>query len=146
MPYSAAAVFEAGRRIVGEFLEPHGFEWRFCGAGPSSGGHFAVGEFVRADRVLELHFRESLGMVQYHIGEIVISHEDYMRHTGHKAEACYPGFSSDPLDGFRHLVEDLLRFGRDFTEGSGQTLIAARSAADAYASVPGFSRLGSNDP
>ncbi len=30
----------------------------------------------------------------------------------------YPGFSDDPLDGFRHLRDDLVEYGKDFLIGS----------------------------
>ena len=39
----------------------------------------------------------------------------------------YPGFSDDPLDGFRHLAHDLENFAGDFLIGSGEVL--ARAAA-----------------
>ncbi len=37
----------------------------------------------------------------------------------------YPGFSDDPLDGFRHLAHNLENFASDFLNGSGEALIQA---------------------
>ena len=146
IPAEATELMDAGRRMIGAVLEPHGFEYRPGSTGASSGGDFSSGEFVRGDRRLELHFRYSLGLVRYHIGSASISHEDYMRHTGHRSEAKYPGFSSDPLDGFRHLADDLKAFGHDFVSGDGASLLAAIKAAASLANVSGLARLNALDP
>ena len=122
-------------------LEARGFAWVEGPSGDSSGGPFDSGSFVRSDRRLELHFRFGLGLVTYVLGDITLSHESYMRHTGHRAVAMYPGVSSDPLDGFRFLAHDLEAFGADFLEGSGQTLADARLAADKWERLSGFAKL-----
>jgi len=145
-PAEVAAYMRAGRNIVCAVLEPHGFEYRPGWAGKSSGGNSDGGEFVRGDRKVELHFRHSLGLVRYHIGAISISHEDYMRHTGHRSEAKYPGFSSDPLDGIRHLANDLRAYCGDFVSGDGATLLAAAKATDSFAKLSGIAKLNAHDP
>lgn len=145
-PAEVAACMRAGRNIVGAVLEPHGFEYRPGWAGRSSGGNSDSGEFVRGDRKVELHFRHSLGLVRYHIGAVSISHEDYMRHTGHRSEAKYPGFSSDPLDGFRHLADDLQAFCADFISGDGEALLAAQKVTESFAKLGGFAKLNAHDP
>jgi hypothetical protein len=145
-PAEVAALMSAGRHIVGAVLESHGFEYRTGWAGKSSGGNSESGEFVRGDRKVELHFRYSLGLVRYYIGDVSISHEDYMRHTGHRSEAKYPGFSSDPLDGFRHLADDLQAFCGDFISGDGAKLLAAKKASDSFANVSGIAKLNSHGP
>ncbi|MFN8579375.1 MAG: hypothetical protein U0163_00150 [Gemmatimonadaceae bacterium] len=106
--------------ILEPSLVPHGFAFVIGASGNSSGGGFACGEFTRGDRRLELHVRYSLGLVTYHVGGVSTSHDIYMEELGVRGQAAYPGFSSDPLDGFRHLGADLLRFAHDFTAGDAQ--------------------------
>jgi hypothetical protein len=136
------ALLSTGMPIVALVLYPHGFVWVPGSSGPSSGGMFDSGTFVRAERSLELHVRGGLGLVTYHIGPVAISHEDYMIHTGHKTDSRYPGFNRDPVEAFRSLAYDLTNFGSDFLLGSGETLVAARRSANELAKLPGFMRLG----
>jgi len=92
-------------------------------AGQSSGGHFASGEFKRGERKLVIHFRHSLGMVTYHLDSLSMSHQEYMRSVIGRANAShYPGFSSDPMDAFRHLQLDLEEHCVDFLQGSDERL------------------------
>jgi hypothetical protein len=58
-------------------------------------------------------------------GHGISRHEALMRYAGHRADAKYPGYSSEPLDAFRHLATDLRSFGGDFMFGGGATIIAA---------------------
>src|SRR5215470_5045990 len=119
MAANAEEILQAGISILIDVLEKHRFVYVQGQTGKSSGGAFASGFFGRGNRRLELHFRYSLGMVSYHLGDRSISHEAYMwsvigeRHASH-----YPGFSNDPLDGFRHLRSDLEKYGGDFLHGS----------------------------
>jgi hypothetical protein len=120
-------VLQNSARELEAVLGTHQFEFIQTGAGPSSGGHFASGEYRRGDRRLELHVRYSLGMVRSHVGPNSLRHEDLTRAqralTGGMEAAQYPGFSNDPLDGFRHLAEDLLRFGQVFTSGTVEEFV-----------------------
>ena len=71
-----------------------------------------------------MHFRQSLGLVTYHLGETSLSHEDYMwAVSGRRWSTEYPGFSIDPLDGFRHLRADLEKHGSSFLTGSDQDFL-----------------------
>jgi hypothetical protein len=106
---------------VVQLLRPRGFAFRFHGEGKSSGGDYASGEFFRADRRLEVHFRWNLGMVRYHVGDQSASHESYMRELGVREQCQYPGFSEDPKDAFRGLAHDLI-FADDFLTGTGAVL------------------------
>ena len=108
-------VLRAGCEILDTVLVPHGFHFALRDAARSSGGHFAWGKYVRGDRRLALHFRASLGLVTYHLGDVQVSHESCVR-TLHGASVgnAYPGFSDDPLDGFRHLRQDLERYASAF--------------------------------
>jgi len=108
-----------GAAVLNDLLARHGFLQCPIESGAGSGGAFAVTEFRRGDRRLELHFRYSLGLVQYHVNGATISHEDYMWSVlGKRWSSHYPGFSDDPLDGFRRLRQDLEEHGQDFLVGS----------------------------
>ncbi len=140
---TAAAVISTlnwGAQIVGAVIRRHGFVWvpgKTVIGGP---GDSASGAFIRGDRRLEMHFRGSLGLVTYQVGSAVVCHEELMRHLGHRADAEYPGFSSEPLDGFRHLAHDLESYGGDFIFGSGSAVAAAKDAAEKRAEVGGLGR------
>jgi hypothetical protein len=105
-------------------LAPHGFTFALRGEGRGSGGPFAWGEFVRADRRLVLHYRNSLGEVTYHAGSVVVGHVSYMRSLGVLENCRYPGFSREPLQVFRDLAHDL-RFADDFLHGDASILVTA---------------------
>jgi hypothetical protein len=108
-----------GIAILRPCLDSHGFAFKLGTVGKGSGGDFASGEFSRDDRRLELHFRYSLGLVTYHIGDHTLDHESYLRYLGKWQQHKYPGFSDDPLDGFHHLLHDLRNFCMDFLSGPG---------------------------
>ena len=114
----------AGVDILSATLGPHGFEFELRGVGKGSGGHFAWGEFVRDDRRLELHYRESLGLVTYHASGRAATHEAYMRELGVWGRNRYPGYSSDHLQAFRDLAHDLA-FAEDFLSGDADCLLSA---------------------
>ena len=135
------AILDAGARVIAEVVTPYGFVWV---PGPTHRGHpgdSASGSFERGDRRLELHYRWSLSIVSYHFGDSVLSHVSYMRHSGHKADARYPGFSSDPLDAFRDVAYDLAHFCEDFLGGSGDSFRAAWTAATESPQAAGFKGL-----
>jgi hypothetical protein len=73
--------------------------------GKGSGCPMAVSRWVSGDRFIETHVRVALGVVVYGWGELKITHQDYLRVRGVKG--MYPGFSDDPIDGFRHVATDL---------------------------------------
>jgi hypothetical protein len=106
-----------GASILRPLLESHGFTFVVFAEGRGSGGSYAAGRFTRGDQCLEFHFRHTLGMVSYHWGDDTITHDQYMRSLGLKGQ--YPGFSDDPLDGFRHLRIDLQAL-TGFLEGTDQ--------------------------
>lgn len=117
-------LLHAGCEILNPIMTRHGFRFIKGLSGKGSGGNFARGEYVRDKRALELHFRYSLGLVAYHLGTSAVSHLSYMRELlGDAGGNKYPGFSDDPLDGFRHLAFDLENFASDFLSGSGEVLV-----------------------
>lgn len=116
-------LLERGLPELAAVLEPAGFVYIDGGdqtdsAGPSASGDFLCSNFGR-DRRLEIHVRSALALVRYHFGDdYSISHEDLVRGVRGTERidgpSEYPGFSDDPLDGFRHLRADLERFGAVF--------------------------------
>jgi hypothetical protein len=120
----------AGCAVLAPILALQGFVWVPGASGHSSGGDFASGSFIRGTRRLELHFRHSLGLVTYHVGDTSLDHEAYMRVVlGAKGGNQYPGFSSDPIDGFRHLAHDLSEFCQSFLGGPDEEFNGIASGA-----------------
>lgn len=108
-------------------LAPAGFVFTVVREGQGSGGPFAIGQFHRDDRRLELHFRESLGLVSYQVGDRSLAHGEYVRAVRELrggGEASYPGFSSDPLAAFVDLRRDLELFGDVFLKGEPTDFMA----------------------
>ena len=110
----------AGAEILNPVMNRAGFSFTFEAAGKGSGGYFAWGRYLREDRSLELHFRQSLGLVRYHIAEHSLDHETYMRFLGVRTKSEYPDFSSDPLNSFACLSRDLGKYCGDFLAGDGR--------------------------
>ena len=72
-------LLDRGAAELAEVLAPAGFVFARTDDDSSSGGPFAIGEFRRDDRRLELHVRHALGLVRYHFGELSLSHEELVR-------------------------------------------------------------------
>jgi hypothetical protein len=104
-PQERLAVLLQGVEILDVVLAPAGFVLTETDCGTSSGGSFATGVLTCADRALSLSYRYSLGEVSYRWGETNVGHSDYLRAL--RVKGAYPGFSKEPLDGFRHLLVDL---------------------------------------
>jgi hypothetical protein len=142
MNKSSVETLREGCEILDPLLNEHGFIFVRGSAGKSSGGPFASGSYINADRKLELHFRYSLGLVTYHFGGISIDHESYMRIVlGSNGGNKYPGFSDDPLDAFRDLAFDMRNFSIPFLEGDLKRFADYATAAGKWKKIPGFARL-----
>ena len=107
-----------GSKILAELLVPLGFHFSVKRSGFGAGGEFAEAEFRNGERVLELHFRSTLGLVRYHCGGAEVSHRGYMNQIGCIRDCQYPGYGDEPIDGFRRLKHDLADFADDFTRGT----------------------------
>jgi hypothetical protein len=139
-------LLERGVAVLAEVLGPAGFEFIQTEDGTSSGGSFVSGEFLRDDRRLELHVRSSLGLVRYHFGEESLSHEDLVRGVRAleriSAEGEYPAFSDDPMAAFRHLRNDLDRFGAVFLRGGKKAFRELKKWVNKHPKKSGFAGLG----
>jgi hypothetical protein len=144
--HRATALLERGVAELAPVLVPAGFEFIQSDEGADSVGPFASGEFLRGDRRLELHVRSSLALVRYHFGDESLSHEDLVRGVRALdrivAEGEYPGFSTDPMAGFRHLRHDLERFGAIFLRGGAKAFRALKKWVNQHPKKSGLAGLG----
>jgi len=113
-----------GEEILDPVFVPHGYRFELGALQRGSGGEFAIGSYRKDDQSVDLHFRWALGIVDYRIGDQCLGHKEYMRVLGVADQAAYPGFSGDPLDGFRHLRSDLERFLEPFLTGKDRDRFA----------------------
>jgi len=135
-------ILRAGREILDPVMLENGFVFEAGPSGPSSGGQFASGVYVNANRRLEIHYRWSLGLVTYHFGKTSIDHESYMRaQLGADGGNRYPGFSDDPLSAFHDLAYDLRNFSSAFLDGDFKEFTRCIIAAEEWKKIPGFARL-----
>ena len=139
-------LLERGVAELSPVLAPAGFEFIETDDGATNGGTFASGEFLRGDRRLELHVRSSLSMVRYHFDDVPLAHEDLVRGVraleGISAEGQYPGFSNDPMAGFRHLRHDLELFGAIFLRSGAKAFRALKKWVDKHPRKSGLAGLG----
>ncbi len=114
-----AELLAEGARILEATMADHGF--RFGGVSEEKVGHrvAARGRFSRRGRALDLEVRSGVAIAAYVARERLLLHPDYMAGLGATAAMRYPGLSSDPLDAFRRLRADLVRFARPFLAGRG---------------------------
>jgi hypothetical protein len=142
-------VLDQGAAELAKVLEPAGFVFIDAGEESDSRGPFAHGEFLRADRRLELQVRSSLGLVRYHFGDYSVSHEDLVRGVRGTERIAgpseYPGFSTDPLAPFRHLGADLERFGAVFLTGGAKAFRALKKWVDKNPRKSGLAALEPTD-
>ena len=139
---TALETLRKGTEILGPLLSTNGFTYCEGGVGRGSGGEYASGKYVKEERILEIHFRHSLGLVTYHIGSESMRHEVFMRALlGRPGGNHYPGFASDPMDGFRDLRYDLENFGADFLKGTGEHFHHCVNEALAARKLSAFLRM-----
>ena len=78
----------------------------------------------------------------YHFGHSSIDHESYMHALlGANGGNRYPGFSEEPLDGFKGLAYDLESFATAFLNGNLEEFSRCVIAAEERKKIPGFARL-----
>ena len=98
-------MLQRGSKFLSASLDSAGFLASEIESGKGSGGPAAWRRFVNGNRDIEVHFRLSLGLVSYQWNDVALSHGELLRALGIKG--TYPGFSTDPMDGFKHLAADL---------------------------------------
>ncbi|HEY1484210.1 MAG TPA: hypothetical protein VGF19_15870 [Candidatus Acidoferrum sp.] len=130
------------KTILDPVMLVHDFRFALERAGKSSGGPFASGSYVNGNRSLELHVRDSLGLVTYHYGDSSMTHTDYMTAVlegtpGNK----YPGFSSERLDAFRDLAFDIDNFAGAFLTGDAIEFGRHLKTSKLQQQTKGFLRL-----
>jgi hypothetical protein len=139
-------LLERGVAELTPVLGPAGFEFIQSDDSADSIGPFATGEFLKGDRRLELEVRSSLTRVRYHFGDESLAHEDLVRGVrtldGISEEAHYPGFSSDPMAGFRHLRHDIEFFGAIFLRGGAKAFRALKKWVNKHPRKSGLAGLG----
>ena len=132
---------EAGAAILAKFLAGYGFQFRVEETDRGSGGPFARGAFLKGDRRLELHYRWSLGLVSYTVGNTRVAHEDFARARASDGRGVYSGFFSEPLDDFRALLADLEAFGSPFLSGSVEDFLAVAEWVQSHPRPLGLAAL-----
>jgi len=108
-----------GSKIVEGTLKEHGFKSDGVREEKTKGRNVAVLEFARRGRTIELQVRSGVGIALYAAAERQMLHPDYMECLGASALMRYPGLSKDPLDAFRRLRTDIVRFAGPFLTGKG---------------------------
>ena len=135
-------VLREGCTILDPVMSEHGFSFTDGDSGRGSGGPYASGAYVSADRKLEIHYRYSLGLVTYRFGQAYMDHESYMHVLlGDKRGNRYPGFSDGPLAAFRDLAYDVQNFATAFLEGDFERFSSCAVAAEQWKKIPGIARL-----
>jgi hypothetical protein len=135
-------VLREGCTILDPVMSEHGFSFADGRSGRGSGGHYATGTYVNADRKLEFHYRYSLGLVTYHFRHAHMDHESYMHILlGDKRGNRYPGFSDNPLAAFRDLAYDVQNFATAFLQGNFELFASYTAALEQWKKIPGIARL-----
>ena len=116
---SDVALLEQGVAILKDMLRAHGFKFRGIHEEKTSGRSVAVGRFARRGRALEIQVRAGVCIALWVAGERRMLHPDYMECLGVSTLMRYPGASKDPLDAFRRLRADAVRFAGPFLAGKG---------------------------
>ncbi len=116
---SDADLLAEGSRIVEGALREHGFKSAGVREEKTKGKSVAVADFQRRGRAVELQVRSGVAIALYAAGERRLLHPDYMECLGATGLMRYPGLSKDPLDAFRRLRADIVRFAVPFLTGKG---------------------------
>jgi len=114
-----AKLLEDGAHILADVLTPQGFRLGKVHEVHAAGRSHATVRFDRRGRSLELQVRSGVTLAAYVAGEHRLLHPHYMERLGVANLMRYPGLSKDPLDAFRRLRADMVRFAVPFLTGSG---------------------------
>ncbi len=126
-----------GAGLLEDVMAAHGFKRQEIRQEQAEGRASATTRFARRGRALELRARSGVTIAAYSASGRRLLHPDYMEQLGVAGLMRYPGLSKDPLDAFRRLRTDLIRFGRPFLAGDGLKQFARLAAS---AKEPGPAR------
>jgi arsenate reductase (thioredoxin) len=112
-------LLERGAQLLADVLGLYGLKFSRTAEAAESPRKAATAHFSRRGRSLELAVRSGVVIATYAAGERRLLHPDYMETLGVSSAMRYPGLSKDPLDAFRRLRTDLVRFARPFLTGKG---------------------------
>ena len=117
--WSNPHLLEAGAALLADVMRPYGF--KFGDLREQTAGHrkIAIGAFRRRNRAVELQVRSGVCVVTYQVDQKRLMHADYLEALGVDADMRFPGLSKDPLNAFRRLRADIVRFGEPFLKGKG---------------------------
>jgi arsenate reductase len=128
---SDTELLSEGAGILQDVMRAHGFKGTPVREEKAEKRPSAVARFARRGRALELQVRSGVTIAAYSAGARRLSHPEYMEHLGVAGLMRYPGLSKDPLDAFRRLRTDLIRFARPFLTGDGLKRFARLAAGGA---------------
>jgi arsenate reductase len=114
-----AELVAQGADLVRDVMQKHGFKADAVRDAKVEGRIAAQTRFRRRGRAIELATRTGIVIVTYAAGGRRLLHPDYMERLGVAGLMRFPGLSKDPLDAFRRLRTDLIRFGSRFLAGRG---------------------------
>ena len=133
---SDAELLSEGAGILEDVMAAHSFKRVEVREEKIEGRPASVTRFARRGRSLELQTRTGVTIAAYQAASNRMSHPEYMENLGVSHLMRYPGLSKDPLDAFRRLRADLIRFARPFLNGDGMKQFARFAARGGKESGP----------
>jgi arsenate reductase (thioredoxin) len=116
---------DEGSQLLEDVMKAHGFKRQVSAEEKKT----AKAAFARRGRSLELEVRTGVAIATYTAASRRMVHPEYMRRLGVEQLMRYPGLSKDPLEAFRRLRTDLIRFAAPFLTGEGLKQFARLAAA-----------------
>jgi arsenate reductase (thioredoxin) len=128
-----AELLAEGSAILNDILSAHGFKPAASRETKPRTDHHrapATMRFAKRGRAIEIQVKSGVTIATYSAGGRRLAHPDYMEQLGVAELMRYPGLSKDPLDAFRRLRADLIRFARPFLTGDGLKQFAKLASAE----------------
>src|SRR6266571_9517877 len=119
-----------GVELLSPVLVPYGFVYQASEVDRGSGGLYAHGG--SHERTVRWNSACAMRSVRSAIASMLPRYctKYFARAAVGRGQARYPGFSDDPLDGFRDLATDLVRFGSVFLAGTTAEFAALVTKAE----------------
>ncbi len=119
-----AELADEGSQLLEDVMKAHGFKRQVLREEKA-----ATARFARRGRSFEIQVRTGVAIAAYSAGVRRLLHPDYMQRLGVENLMRYPGLSKDPLEAFRRLRTDLIRFAAPFLTGEGLKQFARLAGA-----------------